>query len=148
MHKELSHEEALFFLNRFHGHIGPYLVLGYRAGLIANRILGDDPFAKRAHTMTGSKTPISCFTDGVQLGSCCTLGKGNITVSDEGEPRVRFELADGSEGIEVCLTDEAKARIATAHDWDGADRLGRQMLTEPEEELFVINHTIPAPADS
>ncbi|TKJ40872.1 hypothetical protein CEE36_09010 [candidate division TA06 bacterium B3_TA06] len=73
-----------------------------------------------------------------------TLGKGNITVSDEGEPRVRFELADGSEGIEVCLTDEAKARIATAHDWHGADRLGRQMLTDPEEELFIVNHAVAA----
>lgn len=148
MHKELSHEETLAFLARFHGHIGPYVVLGYRAGVIANRILGEDPFCKRAHTMTGFKPPISCFTDGVQLGSCCTIGKGNITVSDEGEPRVRFELADGSEGIEVCLTDEAKARIAAANGWEEADRLGRQMLTEPEEELFVINHTIPAPADS
>jgi formylmethanofuran dehydrogenase subunit E len=102
MREQLSHEQALAFLNRFHGHIGPYVVLGYRAGLVANRVLGQDPFCKRAHTMTGLKPPVSCFTDGVQLGSCCTLGKGNITVSDEGEPRVRFELKDGSEGIERC----------------------------------------------
>ncbi len=144
MHKELLHEEALFFLNRFHGHIGPYVVLGYRAGVIANRILGEDPFCKRAHTMTGFKPPISCFTDGIQLGSCCTLGKGNITVSDEGEPRVRFELRDGSRSLEISLSDDAKARIATAHDWDGAERLGHQMLTDPEEKLFIVNHAVAA----
>ena len=144
MRKELSRDETLFFLNRFHGHIGPYLVLGYRAGLIANRILGDDPFARRAHSMTGFKPPISCFTDGIQLGSCCTLGKGNITVSDEGEPRVRFELRDGSRSLEISLSDDAKALIVTAHDWDEADRLGCRMLDDPEEELFMLTHHTPS----
>ena len=133
-----SHEQTLSFLKRFHGHVGPYVVLGFRAGLIANRMLGQDPFCKRAHTMTGSNPPVSCFTDGVQLGSHCTLGKGTITVSDEGEPRVRFESVDGSEGIEVSLTADAKSRIAAVSDWEEAERLARRMLTDSEDTLFIV----------
>ncbi len=138
MAKKLSDAETLIFLDRFHGHIGPYVVLGYRAGLVANRELGEDPFCKRARTFTGLEPPVSCFTDGVQFGSCCTLGKGNITVSGEGEPRVRFELKDGSKSVEISLTERTKARIAAAHGWETADRLGRQMLSEPEGSLFVV----------
>ncbi|MBN2380468.1 formylmethanofuran dehydrogenase subunit E family protein [candidate division WOR-3 bacterium] len=138
MDKQLSNEEALFFLKRFHGHIGPYVVLGYRAGLIANRELGSDPFSKRAVTFTGFKTPISCFTDGVQLGSCCTLGKGNITVEDKGEARVIFTAKDDSRAVEIKLSDETVSRIARADTWELSDRLGREMLAEPEEGLFII----------
>lgn len=138
MHKELSSNEIIDCIKRFHGHLGPYVVLGFRAGQIANRELSDDPFGKRAHTMTGFKPPISCFTDGVQLGSCCTLGKGNISVSGECEARVRFELKDCSRSIEIFLTKETLARIDAAKGWDESEQLACQMLEDPESSLFVV----------
>ena len=138
MLKKLSPEEILDYIHCFHGHIGPYVVLGYRAGLIASMELGDDPFVKRAVTFTGLKTPISCFTDGVQLGSCCTLGKGNIRVENNAEARVRFELKDGSRSLEISLTEDAICRITDAKDWEESEHLARKMFDEPEDSLFVI----------
>lgn len=135
---ELTAEEAVEFIHRFHGHIGPYVVLGYRAGLIANRELSPDPFSKTASTATGFKTPVSCFTDGVQIGSRCTLGKGNITVSDEGEASVKFSLKDGSKTVKIALTDAAKRRIVGARTWEDADKLGREMMEDPDVEIFEI----------
>lgn len=136
--KQLTDEEALSFLNRFHGHIGPYVVLGYRAGLIACRELGPGPFSKRAVSFAGLKTPISCFTDGVQLGSCCTLGKGNIHVENKAEARVRFETKDGSKTVEISLLEETGLCISGAKSWEDSEELARKMILEPDERLFAI----------
>jgi len=79
-----------------HGHLGPFLVAGIRMGLLALDLL-ESPgyFGIRATSEAGSKTPLSCLTDGVQIGSGCTTGKGNLTVTDACQPRVHFETDDG-----------------------------------------------------
>lgn len=63
---------------RFHGHLGPWLILGLRAGRNARRRLGGSPFELVALVECPAKPPVRCFIDGVQLGSGCTMGKGNI----------------------------------------------------------------------
>ena len=35
-------------LEEFHGHLGPYAVIGYRMGKIACRELNNDPFSKNS----------------------------------------------------------------------------------------------------
>ncbi len=82
------------FLKRaieFHGHLGPYLVLGLRAGLYANEILGKDPFKMKAFIETQISPPQSCFADGVQFSTGCTLGKGNISIKESEGLKVYFE---------------------------------------------------------
>ncbi|HEC81191.1 MAG TPA: hypothetical protein ENI42_02025, partial [Thermoplasmatales archaeon] len=39
-------KETLKRIEQFHGHLGPYVVLGYRMGIIANKFLGENPFKK------------------------------------------------------------------------------------------------------
>jgi hypothetical protein len=63
---------------KFHGHLGPWLVLGLRAGRRAANVLGRNPFRLRARIHCPRKTPYTCFIDGVQFASGCTMGKGNI----------------------------------------------------------------------
>ena len=79
-----------------HGHLGPFLIAGIRMGLLALELL-DSPgyFGIEAESQTGTVTPLSCLTDGVQIGSGCTLGKGNIRVTDERRPRVYFSDETG-----------------------------------------------------
>ena len=36
-------------------------------------------FGIQASSETGAVTPLSCLTDGVQIGAGCTAGKGNLT---------------------------------------------------------------------
>ena len=43
----------------------------------------------------GTKTPLSCLNDGVQIGSGCTAGKGNLSIVGSGAARVRFTADDG-----------------------------------------------------
>ena len=72
--------KTLADLEKFHGHLGPYVIIGFKMGQIANNKLGKDPFCKKAITWTGKNPPVSCIIDGIQLSSGCTLGKGNIIV--------------------------------------------------------------------
>jgi len=77
-------EQSAEYLERaieFHGHLGPYLVLGLRAGLYANQKLGKDPMETEAIIKTKISPPESCFADGVQFSTGCTFGKGNITLN-------------------------------------------------------------------
>jgi len=77
----LNREEILVRIEDFHGHLGPYVILGFRAGQLALRSLGAvGYFDLEARVWSGTKPPLSCFADGVQLGSGCTTGKGNLVV--------------------------------------------------------------------
>ncbi|HDL85406.1 MAG TPA: formylmethanofuran dehydrogenase [Candidatus Acetothermia bacterium] len=90
-----------------HGHLGPFLVAGIRMGLLALELLNSPGyFGIRVISETGNETPLSCLTDGVQIGSGCTTGKGNLRVNDAGQPRVHFETADGRKVV-ITLRPEA-----------------------------------------
>ena len=70
----------------FHGHLGPFLAIGVRMGLLAKRILGSDGFRDlNVIVNTGNNPPLSCVVDGIQVATGCTLGKGNIAVRNLGK---------------------------------------------------------------
>jgi formylmethanofuran dehydrogenase subunit E len=115
-----------------HGHLGPYLVAGIRMGLLALRLLNSSGyFGLRAESEAGRTTPLSCLNDGVQIGSGCTAGKGNLRVVGEERPRVRFVADDGR-----AVTIELRPNVASS--FRGSDTIAkaREIETIPEEELF------------
>jgi len=65
----------------FHGHLGPFLAIGVRMGLLAKKILNSNGFSD-LHVIvnTGNNPPLSCVVDGIQVATGCTMGKGNISV--------------------------------------------------------------------
>jgi len=75
-----QNEELLLRAIKFHGHLGPYLVLGLKAGLFANKVLGRDPMKTEALIKIKTTPPESCFVDGVQFSTGCTFGKRNISL--------------------------------------------------------------------
>jgi formylmethanofuran dehydrogenase subunit E len=82
--------EELAALQRFHGHLGIYVTLGLRMGAIGKRTFGGYK-GLRATVRTVPKPPMMCVVDGVQFGSACTMGKGNIAIEAATEPAVLFE---------------------------------------------------------
>jgi len=115
-----------------HGHLGPFLVAGIRMGLLALRELESSGyFGLRAESEAGRTTPLSCLNDGVQIGSGCTAGKGNLRVIGEGKPCVRF-VADDGRGITIEIRPEIVGSFL------GLDPVtkAREIETIPEEELF------------
>ncbi len=130
--RRLSLEEA----GRFHGHLGPYLALGYLAGEMAVEEL--EPQSELdlfASVRLPLKRPETCFVDGVQCSTRCTLGKLNIEVIElqtgisarflnvktgrELEVRVRGEVLQALGSMEGRLEDAVK--------W---------LLSRPREAIF------------
>jgi formylmethanofuran dehydrogenase subunit E len=118
-------------LAAFHGHLGPYVTIGLRMGLLGREVLG--PYkGLRAAVTCPSAPPALCVVDGVQVGSQCTLGKGNITVRDGPNPEVLF--SKGGRRLRVALKAGLRARI------------DREMAKEREVEQSLYYWNLPMEA--
>ncbi|ADN36736.1 formylmethanofuran dehydrogenase subunit E region [Methanolacinia petrolearia DSM 11571] len=91
---ELEREYSVRDLALFHGHLGPYIVLGYRIGRYASEYFGNNPFEMKAKVYCSGTTPQSCLADGVQLGSGCTIGKRNIELEISDDLKCEFESGE------------------------------------------------------
>jgi len=119
----------------FHGHLGPHMVLGLRAGQIATSILGYAPRETRAEVETHLATPRSCFIDGVQFSSGCTLGKRNIQLrEDPSTSAVTFHR--GSRRVRVKVKDKVLDRLSSAS--EEGEKLALALAEEPDDQLFEI----------
>lgn len=115
----------------FHGHLGPFLVLGLRMGLLALRELNSEGhFDLRATVETGTTPPISCLIDGIQLATGCTLGKGNITVLHHGRARATFSKDERK------LTVELLPQVIDLVKGGDVETLARRVAELEVEELF------------
>jgi formylmethanofuran dehydrogenase subunit E len=133
----MSGDEALRRISEFHGHLGPFVVVGYRMGEVANRLLGADVFAKTAVALTGGKPPRSCMIDGIQLSSGCTIGKGTIGVIDQGEVASIFLSKEDGRQVKISLRAVRLEEISSASN-EGMEGLARKLYSLTDEELFDI----------
>jgi len=143
--ERLLHAAALF-----HGHLGPWLALGLRAGDFAARALDADPFHLRARVFCPGRTPYTCFIDGVQAGSGCTMGKGNIRHVRSRAVRGEFERfsaqgalpwrAGADAGVRLELRPEVwtELHLSPARTIADVEKTARRVFTRPAEKLFFI----------
>lgn len=63
----------------FHGHLGPWLVLGLITGkYIIETLKAQRHFGLKIKAYGLNKKPQTCLLDGLQLSTGCTLGKFNL----------------------------------------------------------------------
>lgn len=130
-------DETLKEIERFHGHLGPYAVIGYKMGKIANKRLGSDPFCKRAKVYTGTTPPLSCIIDGIQLSSNCTLGKGRIAVENNDTAKAEF-ISEDNKKITIILKSEIRKEIDTTVTGENILQYSEATYNKSDEELFEI----------
>ncbi len=131
-------EEFLSRAAEFHGHLGPYLVLGLKAGLYANQVLGKNPMKTEAAIETRTIPPQSCSVDGVQFTTGCTMGKGNISVK-EGEGLLITFKKDGRELTMKLKNEIIKEINSLPPDKEEAwENLARDLYKRKTEEIFEI----------
>jgi formylmethanofuran dehydrogenase subunit E len=95
-------ETHLDRLKEFHGHLGPYVVIGWRMGRKAMTELGvAKHFGVDCHVVCADEPPESCLIDGVQLATGCTMGKRNIAHEVGGPIVVRVTAKE--KGVRVVL---------------------------------------------
>lgn len=130
-------EDLLRDAVRFHGHLGPFLVLGLKAGLFANEVLGKDYFKTKAIVETELKPPYSCFVDGVQVATGCTMGKRNIKIK-RGKSLSLIIIKD-DKSVKMSLKEEVLERLKNMSFREAAEKKALEIINEPICDLFDID---------
>ncbi len=131
-------------LAAFHGHLGPYIVLGYRIGRYAKKNFCSDPFQMKAVVFCEGVPPQSCLADGVQIGSGCTLGKRNIEISVSDSLAVEFytENENKKEKKKIVIRPRSIAFPEHGENDEDSERLiemqAEEMYFMSDSELFSV----------
>ncbi len=131
-------KELLSFAVRFHGHLGPFLVLGLRAGLTARRLIGAP---SSVEVCVFPRPPLSCVIDGVQVSSGCTLGNGRLTVNPT-DDKLKVKLVFRSEkgAVMVSLVRDVVESLLSKMPAkkEELEEYAMSLLGEDEQCLFLI----------
>ncbi|MFB3787866.1 MAG: formylmethanofuran dehydrogenase subunit E family protein [bacterium] len=127
-------------LARFHGHLGPFIVLGTRIGehaVTAHHF--PRHFGLTVKVECPDQPPQSCLIDGLQLSTGATLGKRNIShvVADE----IRVTLRENNSGHTLVYTfkDSTKALLKKwEEDKVDVEKRGETLYGMKAEDLFNI----------
>lgn len=126
--------EVLNIIKRFHGHGGPWAALGYRAGLLARiRLKPERVHDIKAEVHLRYEIPYSCFLDGIQIGSGCTVGKRNLSFSDGGDIPVSLFSNKNGQKLKIEIRPEVLERISLPDDSKAV-----WILEQTDDKLFII----------
>jgi len=123
---------------RFHGHLGPYLILGIRAGEWAlKRLRCKKYFGINVKVWGAHKKPKSCLVDGLQLSTGATFGKGNIAKCNGS--KIRMEFTDILKRKRVCLElrEDLVKRLTRAKTHRDCESLAKGLYRTKTAGLFL-----------
>jgi formylmethanofuran dehydrogenase subunit E len=87
----------------FHGHGGPFMVIGLRMGLTALKALDAQGwFDLTCRVGLCWRPPDSCIIDGIQSSTGCTMGKHNLEVQKE-EDKIMAEFSGSDKLLKIVL---------------------------------------------
>lgn len=95
--------------NELHRHLGTYSIIGAKMGIRAREILSASLDEVRVESHAGSKPPLSCLNDGLQVSTGASLGRGTIAVLEKNMPEAVF--IHGDKRIALKLKDAIRQQI-------------------------------------
>ncbi len=96
----LEEWKACLLTNEFHRHLGTYSLIGAKMGVRAREIL-EAPFdTMEVVSFAGRRPPLSCLSDGIQVSTGASLGRGTIRLSNQ---RLAPEASFQYEGKKLTL---------------------------------------------
>jgi len=129
----------------FHGHLGPFLVIGVRMADIGMRELGlrnNNPKLRITAHLKYS-VPISCIVDGLQVTTKCTIGNQKLKlIESSADIAANFVLHNGKEvtvAVNPAAYDKLKSQlISEKNPPKEIEHLAKLIASMPEEDLFII----------
>jgi len=92
--------------SEIHSHLGLYSIIGAKLGLRIMEYLHVGLDEVMITSYAGSNPPISCFNDGVQVGTGATIGYGTIMIAKVDKPYPKVLVEYNNRKIEFSLKQE------------------------------------------
>ena len=136
--KKITLKEAI----RFHGHLGPYLVLGLLAGELVLKKTGYKKFfGLKVNVYGANKKPKSCLVDGLQLSTGATYGKGNIQKFNGKKIKMEFCSRDTKKRVILTIKNPFVHRLSGAKTHKDSESLARELYNTDPLEMFFLTTT-------
>lgn len=129
---------------KFHGHLGPFLVIGVRMGLIGVRELKPKANQGQLHVTAKLKysVPFSCVLDGIQITTRCTFGNQKLTLKDSSDIAAEFQLPHTKKVTiavsQTTFNELQKQLLSKNPSTHEVEELAQLIASMPEKDLFVI----------
>lgn len=122
---------------RFHGHLGPYLVLGVLAGEFAlSKLCAKKYFGIDIKVWGANKKPKSCLIDGLQLSTGATYGKGNIQKLNGRLIKIMISDTKANRSVILRLSDNLVARLEALKSHRDSELFARELFREKKYSLL------------
>ena len=127
---------------KLHGHLGPFLVIGVRMGMIAKKILSvsDDQCGfLKASVKVPLFPPFSCLLDGIQASTSCTVGNQRLTIENSEEICVNFAKQNAGRTVKITLKPKIAEELKKKLSEDSlTEKFALELAHMPENQLFNV----------
>lgn len=125
---------------RFHGHLGPYLVLGLLAGETALKKLKlKKYFDLKVNVWGAGKKPKSCLVDGLQLSTGATYGKGNIHKFNGKVIKIIFYDKEGNENFSIRLKKVLIKKLDSLKNHKDCEEFAKKLYRKDISNVFHLS---------
>lgn len=138
-------KELLLMLNnaqKLHGHLGPFLVLGVRMGMMAKKTLSvtDEKQASlKASVRVPLFPPFSCLLDGIQASTSCTIGNQRLSVENSEEICVTFTKQNAAGAVKIRFTPRLAKELEKRRSEDAlTEKFALELARTPESRLLNV----------
>lgn len=123
----------------FHGHLGPYLVLGLKMGdLAVKKLKAKKHFGIKATVKGALNKPKSCLIDGIQISTGCTYGKGNIAKKNGRIIESVFRNLENNKKLSIFLRKNLLSRLDGLKGHKESEAFARELLKTNSAGLFTL----------
>lgn len=132
---------------KFHGHLGPFLVLGVRMGKTAKKILKIPPkenMSLQVKAKVPFLTPFSCVLDGIQVATQCTIGNQRLKIENsQKEIAANFQCAKTGKKLKITVNQKTVENLVEKiSESVSNEELAWKIANMPQNQLFIIEKLI------
>jgi len=122
---------------KFHGHLGPYLILGIIAGnLSLRRLKCKKYFGLKVKVFGANIKPKSCLIDGLQLSTGATYGKGNISKYRANNIRILVFNLNDDKKIQLTLKKSVIKKLDMLKTHYESEKFAKKLLKIKQQNIF------------
>ncbi|MFA4989227.1 MAG: formylmethanofuran dehydrogenase subunit E family protein [Candidatus Omnitrophota bacterium] len=124
---------------KFHGHLGPYLVLGLLAGEMGLKKTGAKKyFGLEVKAYGVNIKPKSCLLDGLQLSTGATYGKGNIKKYASRRIKIIMRNPENKRSVTFGLKGPVLKELGRLKGHSDSEKFARRLLHFHNQEIFTL----------